>query len=178
MKRERIERLAIDVAAGELNEDAEALLNAYLAEHPKAKQWAEQMLTTYEKTQEAIAEKTSWANTTAGTPFVGKKPTGWVKWRSVGRWAAVVTFSIIIGFAAGRWGTTDEAMGIALMEPTRGPAPVKTVSDLKEKYAGTFWGDKMLALLEHRPAQQYKADLHSVSLWDRYRLYKKEKRYE
>ncbi len=178
MKRERIERLTIDVAAGELNEDAEALLNAYLAEHPQAKQWAEQMLTTYEKTQEAIAEKTSWANTTAGTPFACKKPTGWVKWRSVGRSAAILAVGILIGFAGTRWGTTDETTGIASMEPTRGPVPVKTVSDLKEKYAGTFWGDKMLALLEPRPAQQYKADLHSVSLWDRYRLYKKEKRYE
>jgi hypothetical protein len=178
MKRETIERLAIDVAAGELNEDAEALFNAYLAEHPQAKEWAEQMSTTYENTQEAIAEKTSWANTTAGTTFVGKKLTGWVRWRSVGRWAAVVVLSIVIGFAAGRWGTTDETTEVALSEPEQGLTPVKTASDLKEKYAGTFWGDKMLALLEHKPAQQYKADLHSVSLWDKYRLYKKESRYE
>jgi len=69
-------------------------------------------------------------------------------------------------------------MGIALVEPTGRPTPVRTVSDLKEKYAGTFWGDKMLSLLEHRPEPQYSADLHSVSLWDRYRLYKKENRYE
>lgn len=175
MKRETIERLAIDVAAGELNEDAEALLNAYLAEHPQAQQWAEQMLTTYENTQEAISEKTSWANTTAGTPFVAKKPAGWVKWRWVGRWAAVVAFSIVIGFAAGRWRTTDEATRIPLTEPARSPTPVKTISDLKEKYAGTFWGDKILALMEHEPAEQYGSDLHNVSLWDRYRLYNKEK---
>ena len=178
MKRETIERLAIDVAAGELNEDAEALLNAYLAEHPQARQWAEQMLTTYESTQEAITEKTSWVNTTAGTPFVGKKPMVWARWRSVWRSAAVVIFSILIGFAAGRRGTTGEITRLAVNEPARGPTPVTTVSDLKERYAGTFWGDMMLALLEHRPARQYKADLHSVSLWDKYRLYKKESRYE
>ena len=178
MKRETIERLAIDVAAGELNEDAEALLDAYLAEHPQAKQWAEQMLTTYESTQEAIAEKTSWANTTAGPSPAGRKPTGWVKWRSVGRWAAVVVLSIVIGFAAGHWRSTDKTIQVALSEPEQSLTPVKTASDLKEKYAGTFWVDKILALLEHKPAQQYKADLHSVSLWDKYRLYKKESRYE
>jgi len=175
MKRERIERLAIDVAAGELNEDAEALFNTYLAEHPQAEQWAEQMLTTYEETQAAISEKTSWANTTAGTPFIDKKATGWAIWRSVGRSAAILAFGILIGFAGTRWGTTDETTGIAPMEPSPGPTPIRTVSDLKEKYAGTFWGDKMLALLEHKAAEQYGADLHNVSLWDRYRLYKKEK---
>ena len=98
MKRETIERLAIDVAAGELNEDAEALLDAYLAEHPQAKQWAEQMLTTYESTQEAIAEKTSWVNATAGTAPLGKKPKGWMKLRSGWRSAAVVILGIIICF--------------------------------------------------------------------------------
>lgn len=178
MKRERIERLAIDVAANELNEDAEALFSAYLGEHPKAKKWAEQMLTTFEQTQAAIAEKTSWANMTGGTAFVGRKPAGRVKWRSVGRWAAAVTFGILVGFVGGRWGTTDETTGISLTERAWEPTPVKSISDLKEKYAGTFWGDKILALLEHKPAEQYGADLHNVSLWDRYRLYKKEKHHE
>ena len=168
----------MDVASGELNEDAEALLNAYLIEHPQAKKWAEQMLFAYEKAQAAFSEETGWVNKTAGTALVGRKATGWVKWRSVGRWAAVVAFSILIGFAGGRWRTAGKTTRIALMEPIRGPTPVRTVSDLKEKYAGTFWGDKMLALLEHRPAQQYQADLHNVSLWDRYRQYMKEKRYE
>jgi hypothetical protein len=177
MKRERIERLAIDVAAAELNEDAEALFSAYLGEHPKAKKWAEQMLVAYEGAQAAFSEKTSWVNKTTATALVGRKATGWVKWRSVGRWAAVVMFSILIGFAGGRWRTAGKTTRIAFTEPTRGPTPVRTVSDLKEKYAGTFWGDKMLTLLEHKHAQQYGADLHSVSLWDRYRLYK-EKHHE
>ena len=100
-----------------------------------------------------------------------------MKWRSVARWAAVVILGIIIGFAAGRWGTTGETTRF-VEGATRGAAPVRTISDLKEKYAGTFWGDKMLALLEHKAAEQYGADLHNVSLWDRYRLYKKEKRHE
>ena len=44
MEREAIERLAMDSAAGELNQDAEALLRTYLAEHPQANEWAEDML--------------------------------------------------------------------------------------------------------------------------------------
>ena len=178
MKRERIERLATDVASGELNEDAEALFNAYLAEHPQAKKWADQMLSIYKKTQTAISEKTSRANKTAETASICSKAIGWVKWPSVGRSAAILAFGILIGFTAAHWGTTGKTTEIAQMEPTPGPGPVKTVSDLKEKYAGTFWGDKMLVLLERRPAQQYKADFHDVSLWDKYRQYIKEKRYE
>jgi len=178
MKREVIERLVIDKVAGELNEDAEALFDAYLSEHLQAKKWAEQMVTTYEETQTAISEKTSWVNTTAQTSFVRKKVTVWLTWRSVARSAAILAFGILIGLVGARWRTTGKTMGIALVEPTGRPTPVRTVSDLKEKYAGTFWGDKMLSLLEHRPEPQYSADLHSVSLWDRYRLYKKENRYE
>jgi len=178
MKRERIERLATDAAAGELNEDAEALFNAYLAEHPQAKKWADQILSVYKKTQAAISEKTSRADITAETAFIGSKAIGWVKWPSVGRSAAILAFGILIGFTAAHRGTTGKTREIAPMTPIRGPSPVKTISDLKEKYAGTFWGDKMLVLLEHRPAQQYKADIHDVSLWDRYRQYIKEKSYE
>ena len=57
MRREIIERLAIDSAAGELNEDMEALFRAYLAEHSEAKKWAEDLSDVFEKTEAAIAAK-------------------------------------------------------------------------------------------------------------------------
>ena len=55
---------------------------------------------------------------------------------------------------------------------------VKTISDFKDKYAGTFWGNKVLALVESRPGHRYKADFRDVSFWKTYRQYRKEKRYE
>ena len=54
MEREIIERLAVDLAAGELNEDVEALFRSYLAEHSEADKWAQDMLQVYEKTETAI----------------------------------------------------------------------------------------------------------------------------
>jgi len=178
MKRERIERLATDAAAGELNEDVEALFNAYLAEHPQAKKWADQMLSAYKKTQAAISEKTSRANTTAETAFISSKAIGWMKWPSVGRSAAILAFGILIGFTAAHWGATGKTTKIAQMVPTRGPSPVKTVSDLKEKYAGTFWGDKILASLEPGPYPKQTEYKWNREFWPNIKQYIKEKHYE
>ena len=61
MERETIERLAMDLALGELNEDATTLFEAYLAEHTEAKRWAEPMTQTCIRTREAIMQKTQAA---------------------------------------------------------------------------------------------------------------------
>ncbi len=176
MEREAIERLAIDSAAGQLNQDAEALFRTYLAEHPQANKWAEEILQIYNKTEAAIKMKT--AHTGVGNVTPGITPVSQVRWSSVARWAAVIALGIIIGFTAGRRDKNDNTSKIAFKESGRIPKQVETVSDLKERYAGTFWGDKMLALLEHKPGQRYQANLRNVGSWDKYRQYIKEKNYE
>ncbi|HUT47596.1 MAG TPA: hypothetical protein VMX36_15040 [Sedimentisphaerales bacterium] len=176
MEREAIERLSIDSAAGDLNEDTEALLGTYLAEHPQANKWAEDVRQIYDKTEAAIRTKTAHADVGKVTP--GITPVSQVKWLSVARWAAAIALGIIIGFTAGRRNQTDSTYRIAFQELSRYPKQVETVSDLKERYAGTFWGDKMLALLEHKPGQRYKTNLRSVGSWDKYRQYIKEKQNE
>ena len=178
MKRDEIERLAIDSAAGELNADADALFRAYLAEHPQADQWAQDVLRLYRQTEAAISTKTAQAHAGRGTPPAHRHRPIRSKWPSVARWAAAVIFGTVIGFTAGRWETTERTYRISWPEPARGPRQVQTVSDLQQKYAGTFWGDKMLALLKQGPAEQYKSGLQGVRLWDRYRQYIKEKNYE
>ena len=178
MNRDAIERLAIDSAAGELNEDADALFGAYLAEHPQANQWAQDVSRLYQETEAAISAKTGEAYAARGTPPAKRHRLLRSKWPSVARWAAAVIFGTVIGFAAGRWETTEKTYRIAWPEPARDTRQVRTVSDLQQRYAGTFWGDKMLALLKQRPAEQYKSDLQGVRLWDRYRQYIKEKNYE
>ena len=176
MEREAIERLSIDSAAGELNEDAEALLRTYLTDNPHADEWAENVLQIYDKTEAAIKTKT--AHACVGKVIPGITPVSKVRWLSVTRWAAAIALGIIIGFTAGRWNQTDSTYRIASQEPSRDSKQVENVSDLKERYAGTFWGDKMLALLEHKASQRYKANLRSVGSWDKYRQYIKEKNYE
>jgi len=176
MEREAIERLAIDSAAGELNEDAEALLRTYLAEHPQANKWAEDLRQIYNKTEAAIKTKTAHAGVGKVTPVI--TPVSQVSWLSVARWAAVIVLGIMIGFTAGRLGVPDKTHRIVLQEYSRDSKPIETVTDLKEKYAGTFWGDKMLALLEHKPGHRFEANLRDIKSWDTYRQYMKEKHNE
>jgi len=178
MEREAIERLAIDSAAGELNQDAEALFKTYLAGHARAKRWAENVRQIYEKTEAAINIKTTGDYASGQTRSIKPNQLWQINWPRLARWAAALMFGALIGFSAGRWDRSDKTYRIVLPEPGRARGRIETVSDLKEKYAGTFWGDKMLALLEHRPGRQYEANLQGVRFWDKYKQYIKEKQYE
>ena len=161
MKRERIERLAVDCAAGELNEDGQVLFKMYLAEHPEENRWAEDIMRIYEKTKAAIDAKTM-DGVGDEKPVIRRNRLLQLKWRRFGRSAAAVILGALIGFTAGRWEITDKTNKIAPTEIGWGPRQVKTISDLKEKYAGTFWGNKVLALLEHTPGQRHKADFQDI----------------
>jgi hypothetical protein len=174
MNRDIIERLAIDSAMGELNEDAEALFRSYLDEHPQARQWAEEVREVYNETEAAIQAKTAHGDAQEIAPGMGIRPISWAGWLAVVRWAAAIALGVVIGFTVGRWEMPGNANSAALQESSRDLKPVETVSELKERYAGTFWGDKMLALLEHKPGLQYETDPHSVKSWDAYRQYMKE----
>jgi hypothetical protein len=175
MKREVIERLAMDSAAGELNEDILALFNAYLAEHPQAGRWAEDMAGIYRETEAAINEKTGDADFSGAVPVTKIKPLVRVKWWAIGRAAAALIVAALIGFAGGRWTINGEADKIAFVKPERPAVQVKTISDLKEQYAGTFWGKKVLALVEHTSSEQYRAGFRDTSFRQIYRQYIKEK---
>jgi hypothetical protein len=178
MKREAIERLAIDSAAGELNEDVQALFDAYLAEHAQACQWAEDIAGVYKDTEAAIEAKTRDAEAGAVVPAVKVNRLSYMTWRSFGRTAAALIVAALIGFAGGRWPITGKTSSVDFAKLQEPAAQVETISDLKEKYAGTFWGDKVMALLESRPGQRYKADIQDVGFWQKYKEYTKEKRYE
>ena len=178
MKREVIERLAIDSAAGELNEDVQALFDAYLAEHPQAGLWAEDIAGVYRDTEAAIDAKTGEADAGGAMPVIKINRQLRLNWFSFGRAAAALIVAALIGFTGGRWPINGKTSRIAFTKPDRPQEQVKTISDLKEEYAGTFWGDKVLALVESRPGRRYKADLQDASFWQKYKEYKKEKRYE
>jgi hypothetical protein len=174
MERETIERLAIDLAAGELNEDAKLLFEAYLSEHPQARDWSEDMLDIYEKTQTAINTKMIDERVISNKSSLKKNSLLQINWQNFVRWAAVIVFTALIGFAAGRWERPGQTNRIASHRPDGNIKQVRTVSDLREKYAGTFWGDKMLAMLESRPVRRNKPDFEDGSFWDKYKQYKGE----
>jgi hypothetical protein len=112
MKREVIERLAIDSAAGELNEDIQALFDAYLIEHPQAGQWAEDIAGVYKETATVIDAKTSAAVAGSAMPCIKAQPLLRAKWWSFGRAAAALIVGALIGFAGGRWPINGETSRI------------------------------------------------------------------
>jgi hypothetical protein len=175
MKREAIERLAIDSAAGELNEDVQALFDAYLAEHSKAGRWAEDIEGIYKETEAAVDVKTSDVDAGASIPVIKTRPLLRAKWWEIWRVAAALIVAALIGFTGGRWPINGKTSVITFTRPDRPQEQVKTISDLKEEYAGTFWGKKVLALVEHTSSERYKAGFQDTSFRQIYRQYKKEK---
>ena len=176
MNREIIERLAIDSSAGELNEDVEALFRAYLEEHPEANPGSEEMAQIYEDAAAAIGAKTRRAK--AREPILKAERLVPLSWRAFGRWAAVLIVGALIGFTGGRFQMGGERSKVAFKQPGQPVEQVKTISDLKEEYTGTFWGDKALALIEQRPVRGVKADSRDEGFWRKYRPNRKEISYD
>ena len=103
MEREQIERLAIDSAAGELNEDVQALFDEYLAGHPETKTYVQDMLGIYEKTDAAVVAKTQPAvETDLNTANISVGSRSRVLWLPIASWAAVVIFAAFVGITVGR----------------------------------------------------------------------------
>jgi hypothetical protein len=174
MKREIIERLAIDSAARELNEDTEALFRMYLAEHPESNKWADEMSLIYGETETAVMEKIGGFKGDVKSEPVRIEHTRF-NWWPVLRWAAVVIFAACIGVVVGRWSKLDTI--------SQRPRMVAAISDLTEKRPvfsmknidNSFWRDKAVGMLNVKAHSINGAIIHSQGLWDRYRQYIKEK---
>jgi hypothetical protein len=179
MEREHIEKLAMDSATGQLNEDAQTLFEEYLTEHPGANQWAEDMLEIYRKTETAFAEKTKLA-VVPGTSMTnaGTKPYSVSHWLPIARWAAVVVFAALIGAAIGRW--TNSPI------PTEGPGPASAYPGLTVRQTGpgtentgeSFWREKALAMFQAKSSTAHPASTTGPTLWEKYRQLIKEKHHE
>jgi len=178
MKREIIERLAIDSAAGELNEDTEALFRAYLAEHPDASKWVENMLEIYEKTGAAIDAKTKHAiRADTGEKVVGTRHRSHVHWLPIARWAAVVVFAACVGAGVG-WSRSNvlpqKQKSVTVSPSITAKQPSFDLEDIGEG----FWRNKAIAMLNSPSEKIHTNYIAGPSLWDKYRKYIKEKHYE
>ena len=179
MEREQIERLTIDSAAGELNEDMQALFEEYLAEHPEAKTCFESMLGIYQKTDAAIIAKTQHAvETDLNTADISIKSRSKVLWLPIARWAAVIIFAAFVGIAVGRWSKSPVLVERPVqMAAYPGPAVQQRNFDL-ENTGDSFWRDKAIAMMTPRSGSIQKGSATGSSLWEKYREYIKEKNYE
>jgi len=153
MERQAIERLAMDAALGELNDDAAALFEAYLTEHPETRQWAGPMKEICRRTQEAVVARTRPAALSHLPCAAGARRIVRFRLANAGRWAAVVIFSLVLGAVAGR----------GLMSPARSVSRPMTSaeafrSSMQEDWQAVlngrgrgFWESKAAAALQRQP---------------------------
>ena len=179
MEREQIERLAMDSAAGELNEDMQALFEEYLAEHLEAKKYVEDILGIYEKTDAAVVAKTQpVVETDLNTANINIRSHSRVLWLPIARWAAVVIFAAFVGIAVGRWSKST-----VLPEKPRQIAVYQDSAVQQKKFGldgigDSFWRDKAVAMMTSRPISIQEDYVTGPGLWERYRQFIKEKHYE
>ncbi len=176
MKPEIVERLAIDRALGELNEDAAALFDMYLAEHPEAQERARRMSDTCTQTRRAIDRRTQEAD--IRSPSSRIRP-HWVHWTRAGRVAALVAISLGIGVTVGRWSQSSApALGHAVVRAE----PVASASDGWQQVLSSqgqgFWQSKALALLQTTPYTAAGSYASQTNLWGKYKQIRKEWSYE
>ena len=178
MERDIIERLAMDSAAGELNEDTEALFREYLAEHSEAKKWAEDLSDVFEKTEAAIVAKIEPADAESNHVAIKIKPISQFKWWLLARWAAVIIFAACIGAAVERWSKSSVLIQKPEAVLVSRDSSVKRAGFNLEDIGKSFWRAKAISMLDAKPYREIKSYNQSSNLWNKYRQYIKEKRYE
>jgi len=178
MEREIIERLAMDRALGELNEDTTALLEAYLAEHPEFQPCAERMSQTCALTERAIDRKTGLGETVAmkSPAQASQKPP--IRLNRWARWAAVIFISMTIGNFWGRFSAPRYPLVRTVMVAAAPKAERQNLTSVLSETGEGFWRDKARAILDTKALSVTKSRSAGGGLWDRYRKLSKERRYE
>ncbi len=176
MERERIERLAMDEAAGELNDDAAALLRAYLTEHAEANRWAQEIAQTCHQVRAALEKKMAATPAETQRTLHTRRTVARLNWLAPARWAAVIVLALLVGLQLGRrWQPQPPAVGPF--------APTPMVSS-NEREPGTstlgqpsgFWEAKAVVLREAKPHTGASRDVRE-NLWEKYRQYLKERQH-
>jgi anti-sigma factor RsiW len=171
MERQAIERLAMDHALGELNEDTERLFETYLAEHPQHRPWAEQVAQTCRHLKSAVEAEVGAMDEAAPRAMSASRHMS-LLWGLRARWAAVIALSVAIGCIAGRWTSpqTEQPPGVIVRAESPEPMP-----NWQQRLAGSepgFWQTKALAILEPRSTRVSTPAGNRDGLWDRYRQFK------
>jgi len=171
MEREIIERLAMDAALGELNEDAAALLDAYLTEHPEMRQWAQQMTAVCTRTQEAISEKTQPKEPPA--PIARHLR---IHWAAPLRWAAVVAVSFAVGAGVSRQLKPEPVVSRPTVAvATARDAGPRSWQEVLTDSSGGFWQAKAAALWQSKPQRTTRP---LPNLWETVKQLQKEHGHE
>jgi hypothetical protein len=170
MEREIIERLAIDSAMGELDEDVKMLLAEYLAEHRSAKQWYDEILEDYEMTASAVNTKIKEAALMPPVTSVKKAAVLLnLNWRPIARWAAVLIFASLVGVGIGRWSKERKFYARSSFQETERNLPSKESIANALRGDGSFWHKKAIAFLEPSKYPKRKPFARKTNLLELYR---------
>ncbi len=152
MEHQTIERLAMDAALGELNEDATALLNAYLAEHPDEQQWAQRMTAFCRRTKQALYKKSEQQASPVFTTAALRRQRAPIPWATAIRWAAVIVVSVVIGAGVGRsLRPAPTPPGRIVATETMERATPAGWQKFVGGSTGGFWQAKATSMLQSRP---------------------------
>ena len=172
MDRDTIERLAVDLAGGELEGDVEALLEAYLADHPEWREAVTRMRATYQHCREAVEARVRIALPASATrgPVTPRRP-----WPRRGWWlgrAAALLLALALGAAGGWW--AGRARGPTAVRVVRVREAAAEPDTAQIERLGPFWQVKVQALMEGRSGPPPpEADGHK-RFWSRFLPPKKE----
>lgn len=178
MQRETIERLAMDQTLGELSEDAAILFEAYLSEHPEVQPWARQMSETCELARVSIGQKTRALRTARPAGRIRSSRPASVNWAALGRWAAVVAIALSVGSALGRWSKPTVVVSGSVVASAEPPAAQEGWPRVVGQSQEGFWQAKAVAMLDTKSYPVGHTQSSAGGLWDRYRRFTKERRYE
>lgn len=159
MTNEQIERLAMDLACGEMNEDMRALFAEYVEEHPEYRQSAAGVDELCRRCRVGLK---STADVPASFKLCEKKaPDPFILVRR----AAIVMVAVLVGLLAGRLGRERVTSQRAEVELVQTKAETALASGLQDG----FWKEKADALMKPKLwAADTKTQTHET-FWGRYR---------
>jgi anti-sigma factor RsiW len=170
MEREIIERLIIDSVMGELNEDVKKLLAEYLADHPEAKTWSDEILEDYDLVALTLKTKTHDVKSTPTKPIAQKRMLlSNLNWQPVAKWAAMIMLAAFVGIGFSRW---PKEKRTDIQSPTHQQSHNFSIkrftSDTIDKDQG-FWQTKALAFIESDKKKKQKPSKKNTNLWEMYK---------
>ena len=173
MNRDIIERLAMDRAAGQLSEDACALFEAYLGEHPEQELWARQMHDTYAATERTFRDKASPPQSRAFRARPDTPIRSTARPPAMLRWAAVIAVAFLFGAGAGRLSRQPQLKTEFVSGSERSPYRTGLISEPSDG----FWGKKVVAITQGT-SRKLRSQGPRAGLWQRRAQFNKESNHE
>lgn len=157
MTNEQIERLAMDLACGEMNEDVGALFETYLAEHAEVRQTADGFAAVCRRCEEGLDVGQEMAASRPKKPFVKRE-----RMLAYGR-AAILVLGVLLGMQLGR--LSRPAAPETVQVAASGAERVTLQTPLEDG----FWKEKAEALMKPKLLAVDTKTQTNETFWGRYR---------